>query len=208
MQTFPGFPASSTNEMEKLQLREPESIGVLAIAAQDAFPPADDLVKQAQSGDFSAYERLYQRHVARIHSLCLRMTTDRDRAEDLTQQAFIRAWEGLSSFRGDGGFAAWLKRVAINVVLADRRSRSRRPEQAIGDLETLEHPSVQLRPGSGLDLEQAIARLPERARAVFVLHDVEGYRHSDIAALLGIAAGTSKTQLHRARKLLREALRP
>ena len=152
--------------MEKLQLLEPESMGVLAIAAQDAFPPADDLVTQAQNGNFSAYERLYHRHVGRIHSLCLRMTSDRDRAEELTQQAFIRAWEGLSSFRGDSGFAAWLKRVAINVVLADRRSQIRRREQAVDDLEALEHPAVQLRPGSGLDLDQAIARLPERARAV------------------------------------------
>jgi len=135
------------------------------------------------------------------------MTADPDRAEDLTQQTFIRAWERLASFRGESKFQSWLARVAVNLVLADRRARSRRPENTVGDLDTLEHPSTRLRPGSGFDLEQAVSGLPERARAVFVLHDVEGYRHADIAGMLGIAPGTSKTQLHRARKLLREALR-
>ena len=186
----------------------PEETGVLAISAQDSPSPVSGLVDRAVGGDFGAYERLYHRHVGRIYALCLRMTADPASAEDLTQQAFIRGWERLETFRGDSKFAAWLRRIAVNIVLTDRRSRSRRSEQAVDDIDTLPTAAPpRPTPVGGIDLDRAIAQLPERARAVFVLHDVEGYLHEEIAKLLGIAVGTSKTQLHRARRLLREALR-
>jgi len=136
------------------------------------------------------------------------MTADPSNAEDLTQQAFIRGWERLDTFRGDSEFAAWLRRIAVNLVLSDRRSRGRRFEHGVDDVDTLVFERApRSTPVGGIDLDRAIAQLPERARAVFVLHDVEGYRHDEIGKLLEIAVGTSKTQLHRARRLLREALK-
>jgi len=186
-----------------------EERGVFAISSQDAPNPVPALVGRARDGDFTAYERLYHRHVGGIYALCLRMTADPAGAEDLTQQAFIRGWERLDTFRGESEFAAWLRRIAVNVVLSDRRSRGRRFEQAVDDPEALETPQRTASPASigAIDLDRAIAGLPQRAREVFVLHDVEGYRHAEIAKLLEIAVGTSKTQLHRARRLLREVLR-
>jgi RNA polymerase sigma-70 factor (ECF subfamily) len=130
------------------------------------------------------------------------MTADPALAEEFTQETFVRAWRKLRSFRGDSGFFAWIRRIAINVVLSDRRGRGRGPAEEVES----EHLASALDPGAALDLESAIAKLPVGARTVFVLHDVEGYRHDEIAGMLGVAAGTSKAQLHRARKLLREAL--
>jgi len=194
--------------MEMLSMPVPEETGVFAIPAQDSPGSVSGLVDRAVDGDFAAYETLYHRHVGRIYALCLRMTADPASAEDLTQQAFIRGWERLDTFRGASEFAAWLHRIAVNIVLTDRRSRRRRFEQPVDDVDTLvAAPLPRPTPATGIDLDRAIARLPERARAVFVLHDVEGYRHDEIAELLEIAVGTSKTQLHRARRLLREALR-
>lgn len=170
---------------------------------------AIDLVSRAQSGDATAFESLYRQHSRRIFALCLRMVADPDRAEDLVQETFVRAWEKLSSFRGDSAFATWLHRLAINVVLGEGRRRQSRREGdqvPIDDSSTLQ-PSIR-RSETGIDLERAIAGLPDQARVVFVLHDIEGYRHSEIAELAGIAEGTSKAHLHRARKLLREALTP
>ncbi len=168
---------------------------------------SDDRVSRAQSGDLSAFEDLYRQHVGRIYGLCLRMTSDRQRAEELTQDAFTRAWERLGSFRG-GAFGAWLHRLAVNVVYSNWRSRGRREmkETDFDDAIASERATPAPDPDRAVDLEQAIAQLPPKGRAVFVLHDVEGYRHQDISRLLGIASGTSKAQLHRARKLLREAL--
>ena len=136
------------------------------------------------------------------------MTANRDRAEELTQEAFTRAWLKLSTFRGDCAFPAWLHRVTVNVVIGDGRSRKRRlsRERTLGDVEELRRPAREKVSGLGMDLDRAIAELPVRARQVFVLHDVEGYRHHEIGRMLEIATGTSKAQLHRARKLLREAL--
>ena len=107
----------------------PEETGVLAIPAQDSSNPGSSLVDRAVDGDFAAYERLYHRHVGRIYALCLRMTADPASAEDLTQQAFIRGWERLDTFRGNSEFAAWLHRIAVNLVLSERRSHSRRSER-------------------------------------------------------------------------------
>ncbi|MBX3145264.1 MAG: RNA polymerase sigma factor [Gemmatimonadales bacterium] len=176
--------------------------------------PAEDrsageaLVAQACRGDEGAFERLYRAHVGRVHALTLRLTDDVRHAEELTQDVFVRAWERLASFRGESAFGTWLHRLAVNVVLGDRRSAWRRVRRVTpaGDLLEME---VEIRapaPGLKLDLDAAIAGLPPGARTVFVLHDIEGYEHGEIATLTGIAVGTSKAQLFRARRLLREAL--
>lgn len=165
-------------------------------------------VERAREGDVGAFEQLYRRYVNRVYALCLRMTGDRERAERLTQDAFVTAWRNLASFRGESAFSTWLHRVAVNIVLQDQRSRGRELERSILHGET-EAPSAT--PPSPMDvridLERAIAALPEGARTVFVLHDVEGYTHREIAEMTGIAEGTSKAQLHRARKLLKGALK-
>ncbi len=194
--------------MEKVATQQPGLAGVLTIVDEPSSHGADELVDRARSGDFGAYEELYHRHAGRIHGLCLRMTADRQTAEDLTQEAFSRAWEKLATYRGTAGFAAWLKRLAINVVLSHRRSQLRRDAREQAVEEPMWHAATAgPRSTEALDLERAIQALPPRARAVFVLHDVEGYRHEEIAGFLDIAEGTSKTQLHRARRLLREALK-
>lgn len=165
-----------------------------------------DLVRRAQAGDRAAFQRLYEDHVGRVYALCLRLTGDPEDAMERAQDVFVRAWEKLSSFRGEAAFATWLHRLAVNVVLMDRRSAGRRERRA--DVAAFLGPRSEPAPRAGLavDLERAIAALPPGARSVFVLYDVEGYRHEEIAEMTGIAAGTSKAQLHRARKLLREAL--
>ena len=172
-----------------------------------------DVVRRAQAGDQAAFEELYRVHSGRVYALCLRMSADPGRAEELTQEVFLRAWKGLATFRGEASFSTWLHRLAVNVVLAERRSTGKRWERMIGtdDIEpfeaaTLEHRAGPGPEGIGLDLEAAIGELPEGARTVFVLYEIEGYRHQEIAAVTGTAVGTSKAQLHRARKLLREAL--
>jgi len=167
-------------------------------------------VTRARDGDVHAFERLYRAHVSRVYALTLRMTADPDRAEDLTQDAFVRAWDRLSTFRGDSAFGTWLHRLAVHVVLGDLRSRGRWEEEAL-DEDRLERSPRELhtapaRGGMTVDLERAVAALPPRARSVLVLHDIEGYRHREIAELLGVTEGTSKAQLFRARRLLREAL--
>jgi len=166
----------------------------------------------ARAGDSRAFEQLYRTHVDRVFSLCVRMAGDRTMAEELTQDCFVRAWERLSSFRGESAFGTWLYRLAVNVVLNARKTAGRARKRFVneeGDDERSE-PRVERQtytnPGTILDLEQAIAGLPPGARRVFVLHDVQGYRHEEIAEMLGITSGGSKAQLHRARLLLRGAL--
>lgn len=155
----------------------------------------------------SAFEELYRRHVNRVYAICYRMTADQVRAELLTQDAFVQVWEKLGSFRGESAFGTWLHRLTVNVVLQDLRSRRReRDRRALqGEQEPAER-HVADSPDARLDLERAIATLPEGARTVFVLHDIEGFTHEEIAEHLGIAVGTTKAQLHRARKLLRGVL--
>ena len=192
-----------SDEMRVPTISPSKPLGVVTIPAV-----ATDLVQRAQAGDMQAYEELYREHVGAVYAVCLRMTADRDRAQDATQQAFVNVWRHLKTFDGKH-FAAWVKRIAVNAVLSEVRSQRRRREESIE-----EESSVELqeptRPvaisDTGLDLEAAIRMLPDRARAVFVLHDVEGYRHHEIATMLDVAEGTSKAQLHRARKLLREVL--
>lgn len=166
-----------------------------------------DDVARAAAGDRRAFERLYRDHVDRVYSLCVRMSGDRVMAEELVQDVFVRAWEKLRLFRGDSSFSTWLHRLAVNVVLNARKGDGRRRSRidaSVQDLETLPHATDHV--GERMDLQQAIALLPPGARKVFVLHDVQGYRHEDIAELLGMTSGGSKSQLHRARLLLREAL--
>jgi len=168
---------------------------------------AGDDVARAAAGDRRAFERLYRAHADRVFSLCARMCGDRTAAEELTQDVFVRAWEKLSLFRGDSAFGTWLHRLAVNVVLNARKGDGRRQsriDESVDDLETLPHSPDYV--GERMDLQAAIAALPPGARQVFVLHDVQGYRHEDIADLLGVTSGGSKAQLHRARMLLRKAL--
>jgi RNA polymerase sigma factor (sigma-70 family) len=187
------------------------------IAALHEFPfaapvvtDADEaeLVRRAQAREVRAFELLYRRHVPRIHAVCLRLAADPRRAEDFTQTAFIQAWQKLPLFRGESSFASWLHRLAVNTALMDFRSTRRREARVIGteDPVALEIPSCPPPAGVRLDLEAAIATLPPQARAVFVLHDVEGYTHEEIAGLMELQTGTTKAQLHRARQLLQEAL--
>ena len=167
----------------------------------------------AASGDRLAFERLYRQHVNRVFSLCIRMVSDSGRAEELTQDVLVRAWEKLSLFRGDSSFNTWLHRLTVNVVLNARKSEGRHQarfeeqDEEGGGIDAL--PGVvgmPLAPGDLLDLEHAMTRLPPGAKRVFVLHDVEGYKHEEIAGMLGVTTGATKAQLHRARLLLREAL--
>jgi RNA polymerase sigma-70 factor (ECF subfamily) len=172
----------------------------------DAEP---DLVSRAQQRDTAAFAALYRAHVNRIYALCLRMTANATQAEELTQQAFIGAWQKLPLFRGESAFGSWLHRLAVNTVLMAFRSRSRLNARIMftDDPAALESPVTPPPSGTRLDLEQAIAALPPQARTIFVLHDVEGWQHDEIAGQLGLATGTTKAQLHRARNLLKEALR-
>jgi RNA polymerase sigma-70 factor, ECF subfamily len=162
--------------------------------------------KAAAAGDAAAFERLYRRHAARIHTLCRRMLSPEE-ADDATQEVFIRAWEKLALFRGEAAFSTWLHRLAINLVLA-RRAREARQRYRFGaDAEEVAPPLARReRPDLRMDMDAAIGTLPRGAREIFVLHDVEGYTHEEIAGLLNVSAGTSKSQLHRARMTLRQHL--
>jgi RNA polymerase sigma-70 factor (ECF subfamily) len=173
-----------------------------------AAPVTADLAEAglAATGDARAFERLYRTHVARIHSLVRRMLGTEE-ATEVTQDVFVRAWQKIGTFRGEAAFGTWLHRLAVNVVLSRRAALGTRRSRFLEDDAVLE--SLPARPTArewGLDFEAAIARLPEGARHIFVLHDIEGYRHEEIAGLLGVTAGTTKAQLHRARMLLRRHL--
>lgn len=168
----------------------------------------DDLVARAQAGDQTAFRDLYRQHAGRVYALCLRLTGDARNAEERTQDVFVRLWDKLRSFRGESAFSSWLHRLAVNVVLNERRTTGRRELRVMPaeDPGALEKPRGTVTEGLSIDLERAIAELPEGAREVFVLFDIEGYGHAEIASIVGIAEGTSKAQLFRARQLLREKL--
>lgn len=171
--------------------------------------PASDTddVHAAVAGDCAAFQRLYRRHVERIHGAVLRLAGyDHARAEDLTQDAFVRAWQKLGEFRHESAFGTWLYRLAVNVALMDLRSRHAHPVGFVDEDALPEQGETPFCAAERDELERAIARLPSRARAVLVLHDVEGWRHEDIGKELDMAVGTSKAQLHRARALLRKFL--
>lgn len=168
-------------------------------------------VARAASGDRHAFEHVYRTHLNHVFSLCVRMTGDRTRAEELTQDVFVRAWEKLPTFRGESAFSTWLHRLTINVVLNERRVDVRERGRTVSsddDEESAPPASSTSQPmhAEKMDIERAIAKLPKGARRVFVLHDVEGFTHEEIGTMLGVTAGGCKAQLHRARLLLREAL--
>jgi RNA polymerase sigma-70 factor, ECF subfamily len=185
--------------LEALALRSPAEPVSSADAVSD--------VANAAAGDVRAFERLYRTHLARVHSLVRRMTSGRD-ADELTQDVFVRCWQKLSTFRGDSAFTTWLHRLAVNVVIERFRTEQTR-RQRLHDGEeifnTLAGPSTSR--DLPLDFETALGKLPDGARQIFVLHDVEGYKHHEIATMLEISAGTSKAQLHRARMILRKHLK-
>jgi RNA polymerase sigma-70 factor, ECF subfamily len=174
------------------------------------FEAVNQTVRRAQEGDADAFRMLYEEHGGRVYALCLRLSGDRAEAEELTQDVFVRVWERLETFRGDSAFSTWLHRLAINEVLGEKRRASRRSRRVVStdQPESLERPRGESGETENWDLSNSIAGLPEGARAVFVLHDIEGYQHEEIASMTGIAEGTSKAQLHRARRLLREKLKP
>ena len=173
------------------------------------------LIRRIQQGkEVEAYAMIYRQYVNRIYPLALRMSADPARAEELTQDIFVRAWEKIGLFRGESSFYTWLYRLAVNVILQSERSRKRRSrrETACADpaAETAASAAAASDPegflDTRLDLEQAITRLPAGARTVLLLHDLEGLTHKEIARLTSTTVGGSKAQLHRARKLMREVL--
>jgi RNA polymerase sigma factor (sigma-70 family) len=167
------------------------------------------LISRAQTGDVDAFELIYNEHSGRVYALCLRlMGGEQTAATELMQDVFVRAWKNLGKFRGESAFSSWLHRLAVNAMLENARSDKRRVARVLPMEDTSQIGAFA--PGDSpelrIDLERAIARLPEGARTAFVLHDIEGFQHQEIAAQLGIAVGTVKAQLHRAHKLLIQAL--
>jgi len=163
-------------------------------------------VEQARNGDVAAFEKLYRANIDRVYALCLRMTANAAEAEDAAQDAFIQAWQQLPKFRGDSAFGTWLHRVAVNAVLG-RMRKSRRERDRVDAVIDISPMPESIGDDADLrDLEKAMDSLPSGARHVFVLHAVYGYSHDETGEMLGIATGTSKAQLHRARRLLAEQL--
>lgn len=167
----------------------------------------------AAGGDMEAFEQLYVRHNRRVYSVCLRMTQNSAEAEDLTQEAFIQLFRKVGSFRGESAFTTWLHRLTVNQVLMHFRKRSVKLERTTEEGET----PVQIVRGTEnpdkmpvldrISLERALKQLPPGYRSVFVLHDIEGHDHAEIAKIIGVAVGTSKSQLHKARMKLRRLLK-
>ncbi len=168
----------------------------------------DDLsdVALATRGDTAAFERLYRRHVARVHALAKWMLGD-DEVDDAVQEVFIRVWHKLDTFAGQSAFSTWLHRVAVNLILRRRQTRGGRRQRFVEDEPAaLATPARASRPELRMAIERAVDQLPAGAREVFVLHDMEGYKHEEISKMLGVDPGTSRSQLHRARMLLRRHL--
>jgi len=168
-----------------------------------------DMIRRAQAGDSTAFEDIYREHSPRVYALCLRLCGGvQAEATELLQDVFIRAWRGLGNFRGESAFSSWLHRLTVNAMLESARSDKRRSARVLlmDDPDEVGFAASTGSPDLQMDLERAIASLPNGARTAFVLHEIEGYQHGEIAAHLGVAEGTVKAQLHRARKLLIEAL--
>jgi RNA polymerase sigma-70 factor (ECF subfamily) len=165
-----------------------------------------ELVSRACRGDVGAFEDLYRQHVGRVYGLCLRMTGHPQLAEDLTQDTFVNAWRSLPGYEGRSSFSTWLHRIAVNAVLAKSRSPQGRNEVSMTDdageqVEFEAHAAMD--EATPIDVERAIAALPPGARDIVVLHGIYGYSHEEAATMLGVAVGTCKAQLHRARHLMR-----
>jgi len=184
---------------------------VIANATNNAAPDFD-LAQASARGDLAAFETLYERHHRRVYSLCLRMVANATEAEDLTQEVFIQLFRKIGSFRGESAFTTWLHRMTVNHVLMHFRKRGVKYEKTteegeIGEIQDfLQAAGERPRYVDRLALDKAITELPPGYRTVFVLHDVEGFEHEEIAGMLGVSVGTSKSQLHKARMRLRELL--
>ena len=192
-----------------LRTERPEPAGLARASRVNSTTGAEakDYVANAAAGDVSAFEHLYRTHLPRVHSLVRRMSGGRD-ADELTQDVFVRVWQKLSSFRGDSAFSTWLHRLAVNVVIERFRQDATRRQRLHDGEEIFETLSAPVRSRDfSMDFEAALLSLPDGAREIFVLHDVEGYKHHEIGTLLEISSGTSKAQLHRARMMLRKYLR-
>lgn len=179
-----------------------ELVTSLATAAEGS----NELVARACQGDMNAFEALYRQHVGRVYGLCLRMTGQPDSAEDLTQDTFVSAWRSLPGYEGRSSFSTWLHRIAVNAVLARRRSPQGRNEISMTDDagEQMEFAAeTGMDEATPIDIESAISALPPGARDIVVLHGIYGYSHEEAAGMLGVAVGTCKAQLHRARHLMR-----
>lgn len=163
------------------------------------------LVRRARTGDIGAYESIYRRESGRVFAVCLRLAKDRDLAEDLTQDTFVLAWQKLRDFRGESALGTWLYRIATNLTITDLRKRSR---QAFVLAELEQHDDVvpMAERTDGIDMDAAIAELPDGARVVFVMYAILGYTHAEIAVELGVAEGTSKAHLFKARRFLKQRL--
>jgi RNA polymerase sigma-70 factor (ECF subfamily) len=201
--------------MSSHALQLPWSIaGGKAVAETPTQPESDQqLAKAAAGGDMAAFEELYRRHNRRVYALCLRMTQNQTEAEDLMQEAFIQLFRKVGSFRGDSAFTTWLHRLTVNQVLMHLRKRSVKLEKTTEEGDTpeqmvmgTENPNT-MPVVDRIALDRAIAQLPPGYRSVFVLHDIEGHEHEEVARMLGVAVGTSKSQLHKARMRLRALLR-
>ena len=199
--------------------REAAAQGAVAAKSAAAPPNAADaeVLARAQTGDHQAFAQLYALHKRRIYSLCLRMVGNVAEAEDLTQEAFLQLHRKIATFRGDSAFSTWLHRLAINVVLMQLRKKglslisldeAMEPNPEEGPSRSFGAPDLALTGTiDRLVLERAIADLPAGYRLIFILHDVEGFEHNEIASMLDCSIGNSKSQLHKARLKLREALR-
>lgn len=195
----------------------PAAVSTVAAPSPPPQPADDDVLARAQAGDHHAFAHLYSLHKRRIYSLCLRMVNNVAEAEDLTQEAFLQLHRKIATFRGDSAFSTWLHRLAVNVVLMHLRKKG----LALTSLDEAMEPTHDEGPGRSfgapdlsltgsidrLALERAVADLPAGYRLIFVLHDIEGYEHNEIAAMLDCSIGNSKSQLHKARLKLRDALR-
>jgi RNA polymerase sigma-70 factor (ECF subfamily) len=193
----------------KMSVVVSDSIGSNPSTMSEDKPATLDSIRRAQAGDVDAFQLLYKEHAGRIYALCLRLkagdTTD---ATELMQDVFIKAWRRLATFRGDSAFSSWLHRLTVNTMLENARSDGRRTARVLAMDDTSRLVGAARSSGIELkmDMEDAIASLPKGARLAFVLHDVEGYQHQEIADQLSVSVGTVKAQLHRARRLLRERL--
>jgi RNA polymerase sigma-70 factor, ECF subfamily len=186
-----------------------DSIGPNLSTMGEEKAAAPDSIRRAQAGDVDAFELLYHEHAGRVYALCLRLKGgDSTDATELMQDVFIRAWRRLATFRGDSAFSSWLHRLTVNTMLENARGDQRRIARVLPMDDTSRLAGAARSSGIDLkmDMEDAIASLPRGARIAFVLHDVEGFQHQEIAEQLSVSVGTVKAQLHRARRLLRERL--
>jgi RNA polymerase sigma-70 factor, ECF subfamily len=175
-----------------------------SVDLQTAPADVDDVVRRAQQGDVEAFERIYRAHAGAVYALCRRMVGDEREARDLVQDVFVRTWQRLPTFRGQSALGTWIHRLAVNVVLEQLRTAKRDTLRFIDDADddALPARTSELQLDAAMDLDRALVRLPSGARTVFVLHDIQGYSHDEIAQMTGIAPGTARAQLWRARRAL------